>query len=115
MARSVAAGRILELASTATLSEATAGGVEAGAVTFPLCAGLVDTWSVVGEEDIKVNITQMGVATLWREEGERVEGAAGMCVAAVRAMADTVRGARVAVVLCGGNIDQEAHADILRG
>lgn len=55
------------------------------------------------------------MATLWREEGERVEGAAGMCVAAVRALADTVRGARVAVVLCGGNIDQEAHAEILRG
>ena len=54
MARCVAAGRILELASTATLSEATAGGVEAGAVTFPLCAGLVDTWCVLGEEDIKV-------------------------------------------------------------
>ena len=59
MARSVEAGRILELASTATLSEATAGGVEAGAVTFPLCAGLVDTWCVVGEEDIKVTCSML--------------------------------------------------------
>ena len=31
-----------------------------------------------------------------------------------QALAATVRGARVAVVLCGGNIDQEAHAEILR-
>ena len=54
MSLSVEAGQIMEYPSLATLSEATAGGVEAGAVTFPLCNDLVDTWCVLSEEEIKV-------------------------------------------------------------
>ena len=54
MSLSVEAGKIVEFPSLATLSEATAGGVEAGAVTFPLCDDLVDSWCVLSEEDIKV-------------------------------------------------------------
>ena len=54
MSLSLEAGHILEYPSLATLSEATAGGVEAGAVTFPLCQELVDTWCVLSEEEIKV-------------------------------------------------------------
>ena len=56
MSESVTAGRIVEWPSTETLSDATAGGVETGAVTFPLCVTLVDVWQVVGEDDIKVGI-----------------------------------------------------------
>ena len=56
MSLSVEAGHIVEYPSLATLSEATAGGVEAGAVTFPLCDDLVDTWCVLSEEEIKVRI-----------------------------------------------------------
>ena len=56
MSESVGAGRIVEWPSTDTLSDATAGGVETGAVTFPLCVTLVDVWQVVGEDDIKVGI-----------------------------------------------------------
>merc|ERR1719242_547726 len=42
MSESVGAGKIVEWPSTDTLSDATAGGVETGAVTFPLCVTLVD-------------------------------------------------------------------------
>ena len=56
MSESVGAGEIVEWPSTDTLSDATAGGVETGAVTFPLCVRLVDVWQVVGEDDIKVGI-----------------------------------------------------------
>ena len=56
MSLSVEAGHIVEYPSLATLSEATAGGVEAGAVTFPLCDDLVDIWCVLSEEEIKVRI-----------------------------------------------------------
>ena len=55
MYESVKAGRIVEYPSTETLSDGTAGGVEKGAVTFPLCQELVDVWQVVEEDDIKVN------------------------------------------------------------
>ena len=56
MYESVRAGQIVEYPSTETLSDATAGGVERGALTFPLCNKLVDVWQVVEEDDIKVNI-----------------------------------------------------------
>ena len=56
MSESVGAGEIVEWPSTETLSDATAGGVATGAVTFPLCVTLVDVWQVVGEDDIKVGI-----------------------------------------------------------
>ena len=60
MSLSVEAGQIVEYPSLATLSEATAGGVEAGAVTFPLCDDLVDTWCVLSEEEIKVKTSDFG-------------------------------------------------------
>ena len=84
------------------------GGVEANAVTFNLCRDLVDTWHVVSEEDIK-----WGMRYVWQEHEERVEGAAGMCVAAVKNMADDVKDKTVCVLLCGGNIDVQTHQDIM--
>ena len=77
------------------------GGVEANAVTFNLCRDLVDTWHVVTEEDIK-----WGMRYVWQEHRQRVEGAAGMCVAAVK-------NKTVCVLLCGGNIDVQTHQDIM--
>ena len=55
MSESVKAGQIVELLSSDTLSDGTAGGVEAGAVTFSLCRDLVDVWQVLGEDDIQVS------------------------------------------------------------
>ena len=50
MIRSVEAGRILDLPSLPTLSDGTAGGVEAGSITFELCRRLVDRYITVTEE-----------------------------------------------------------------
>ena len=107
------AGHIVEYPSTETLSEATAGGVEMEAVTYPLCRDLVDVWEVVSEEDIK-----WGMKYIWDVHQERVEGAAGMCVAAVRNIIndnkDDIRNKNVCVLLCGGNIDVEIHKKIVK-
>ena len=56
MSESVKAGQIVELLSSDTLSDGTAGGVERGAVTFSLCRDLVDLWQVLEEDDIQVSI-----------------------------------------------------------
>ena len=64
------AGHIVEYPSTETLSEATAGGGEVEAVTYPLCRDLVDRWEVVTEEDIR-----WGMKYIWDVHQERVEGA----------------------------------------
>ena len=109
MHESVRAGRVVEYTSSPTLSEGTAGGIEPGAVTLPLCAELVDHWVVVGEQDI-----EWGVAAVWRQLGVMVEGAAGLAVAAVKQCSELVAGKTVCAILCGGNIDAETHSGVLR-
>ncbi len=101
MAQSVAAGRILDLPSDATLSDGTAGGVEAGAITFDLCRRVVDEFELVSEEDIAAAMRQYMTA-----EGDRIEGAAGVAIAALLARSDDIVGRRVVVIICGGNVSQ---------
>ncbi len=107
MARSVAAGEILDMPSEPTLSDGTAGGIEAGAVTFPLSQAVVDDWVVVDEE-------QIGDAMrlyMSREEGV-IEGAAGVAIAGLLANRDAIRGMKVAVLICGGNIGADTLSDV---
>ncbi|HMO56191.1 MAG TPA: hypothetical protein PKC19_02455, partial [Roseiflexaceae bacterium] len=42
-----------------------------------------------------------------------IEGAAGVAVAAVQALAPALRGQRVGVIICGGNISLTALRDLL--
>lgn len=102
MAESVRAGRILEMESSPTLSDGTAGGIEPGSVTFALCRDLVDDWVVVPEHEIAH--TLRGFV---RTHDMTIEGAAAVALAAVVRVAPTLRGRRTAVVICGGNIAPE--------
>jgi threonine dehydratase len=100
MARSMEAGRIVDQPSLPTLSDATAGGIEPGAVTFELCRDLVDDFVLVDEDEIASAIRR-----LHEEEGLVVEGAAALTVAALLARRDRFAGRRVVLVLSGGRID----------
>lgn len=102
MSTSVRAGHIVELRTSPTLSDGTAGGIEPGAITFPLCRDLVDVWVDVAESDIAGALRHCLTV-----EHLLVEGAAAVAVAGLLQLADTLRGARVAVVLCGANISLE--------
>ncbi len=97
MAECVRAGRIVDVACHDTWSDSTAGGVEPGAITFPLCRDLVDRF---------VDVEEAAIATAMRDclahQHLLVEGAAGVAVAALRA--DRQRGKRAAVIVCGGNL-----------
>ena len=53
MHQSLEAGELLDLPSLPTLSDGTAGGVEAGSITFELCQGCVDRSVTVTEEEIR--------------------------------------------------------------
>ena len=108
MLESIKSGYIIEYESSPTLSEGTAGGIEPGTITFPLCRDLVDHWQVLTEEDIK-----WGIEYMWRAHGAVVEGAAGMALAAARNMADKIQGKAACVVLCGGNIDSNTLKNIM--
>ena len=102
MARCLQRGEIYEVAETATLSDGTAGGVEADAITFEACQRFVDEHVLVSEAEIGA-----AMAILARQERWIVEGSAGVALAAALRTADALRGQKVAVVLCGRNINFE--------
>jgi len=101
MAKSLAAGEILELHSDPTLSDGTAGGIEAGSVTFELCRDLVDEFVLVSEPQIAA-----AMRLYMHRQGDRIEGAAGVAIAALLARREAVRGRKVVVIICGGNVSQ---------
>lgn len=99
MQMSVAAGIAVEIPLAKTISDGTAGGVEHDSVTIGLCSELVDAWWDAGEAEIEGTLLRF-IA----EERHIIEGAAAVPVACLLEHADELRGARVGVVLCGGNI-----------
>ena len=109
MAASIRAGEIVQTPVLPTLSDGTAGGIEPGAVTFELCQALVDEWVEVSEAEIGNAMRHCLMI-----EHLLVEGSAGVAVAASIRCADGLRGARVAVVLCGANIAADTLRDVLR-
>lgn len=102
MAESVAAGRILDMPSAPTLSDGTAGGIEAGAITFELCRSLIDEFVVVDEAAIAAAMREYLDASQ-----QTIEGAAGVALAALLASRERFAGQRVVVVVCGGNVSRE--------
>jgi threonine dehydratase len=108
MAASVAAGRIHEPGASPTFSDGTAGAVEADAVTFPICAALVDRWMTVSEDEIAAAVTAM-----ISYHHELIEGAAGVALAAACRYGTEHPGATIAVVSCGANISVETLRTIL--
>lgn len=99
MARSIEAGHIVELPSATTLSDGTAGGIESGAITFPIVQSVVDEFVLVDENQIAA-----AMRLYMESEGDRIEGAAGVAVAALLELKESIRGQNAVVVICGGNI-----------
>lgn len=108
MAHSVAAGHILDMPSHTTLSDGTAGGIEADAITFPLCREFVDEWVLVDEAQIAA-----AMRLIMQSHHLLIEGAAGVAVAGLLACAERMHGRKVAVVLCGANISLETLKTVL--
>jgi threonine dehydratase len=108
MHRSLAAGRIVEMETLPTLSDATAGGVEPGAVTFDLCRAAVDDSVVVSEADIAA-----ALRTVVAHHHCLIEGAAAVAVAGFLLRAQRYAGKDVAIVLCGANIGVDVLARVL--
>ncbi len=105
---SVRAGKVVEMATLPTLSDGSAGGIEADAVTLGLCQTLVDDWILVEEAEIAA-----AVRLVAETHHQLIEGAAGVAVAAY--LKDPQRGQqrKVAIILCGANIDLSVLKGIL--
>jgi threonine dehydratase len=102
------AGRIVDVTCRATLSDATAGGVEPGAITLEACQSVVDRSVLVGEAAIAT-----AVHDVVHTHHMLIEGAAGVAVAGFRSVAADFAGQRVAIILCGANIGSATLKQIL--
>jgi len=97
--RSLAAGRIIEMEETDTLSDGTAGGIEPGSITFPICQRVIDRAVLVSEDEIRAAMKAVARFERWM-----IEGAAGVALAGAMKLAADYQGKQVAVVICGRNI-----------
>ena len=100
---SLLAGGIIEYPETYTLSESTSGGVESGSITFDLARTAMHRGVLVPEGAILD-------AMKWAcQHGWRIEGSAGVALAAFFEEAASYEGKSVAIVFCGGNLSPEVQ------
>jgi len=93
-----------------TLADSLGGGIGlSNRVTFALCSNLLDDVILLSESEIAE-----GIRHAWREEGERVEGAGAVGIAAILAGKLSLPGT-AAVIVSGGNIDPKLHQSIMEG
>ncbi|MBT4288922.1 MAG: threonine/serine dehydratase [Deltaproteobacteria bacterium] len=108
MYESLKAGLIIEAPEKPTISDGTAGPVEFGSITFPICANVINQQVLLTETEIKKAMRLLA-------ESDRfiVEGAAGVALAGLLKLKDAFKHQKVAVVLCGRNILFEKYLEIM--
>lgn len=108
MTESVKAGKILDLPSDPTLSDGTAGGIEADAITFDICREVTDVFIVVSEEQIAE-----AMRGFIDSHHMLPEGAAGVAIAGLLASGDKYKGKNVVVIVCGGNVSRDTLKKVI--
>ena len=89
-----------------TLADGLAGAVEDGSITVPLIRKYVDEILLVSEDEVAE-----AIAFAWTEYGERLEASGAVGLAAV--LSGKVTAQPSVIVVSGGNIQPEIHAQIL--
>jgi threonine dehydratase len=102
MLRAMEAGEVVDVEEQETLSDGTAGAVEPGAVTLPVCKAVIDATVTVSESQIG-----SAMRLVAQDEHWIVEGSAALALAGLAKRRDAFQGRKVAVVLCGRNIALE--------
>lgn len=107
MAASLKAGRLVEIDERPTIADAVAGGIEPGAITFPLCRDLVDAIEVVPEAAIV-----RALAFARESHGRMIEGAGALPFAALLHAPASRSGRKIVAFVSGGNIGPERFSAI---
>jgi threonine dehydratase len=108
MAASLAAGRPIDVQEVETLADSLGGGIGLdNRLTFPMCRSLLDDVILLNEDEIAAGIRHAA-----RIEGETVEGAGAVGMAALLAGKIKPAGPTV-IVVSGGNIDPAVHRSIV--
>lgn len=102
------AKEIVEVPCYPTLSDATAGGIEDGAITLDLCRKYIDQSILVDEVEIK-----SAMLSIMNNHHMMIEGAAGVAVAAFEKVKSNYRGKKIAILICGANIGVEKLRSLL--
>jgi len=108
MTESVKQGRIVDIPSLPTLSDATSGGIESDTITFDLCKNNVDDYLLLSEDEIK-----NGILTFLKTHHQIIEGAAALTIAALLKYKDRFKGKNTVLILSGGNISIETLRTVL--
>ncbi len=110
MHASLAAGKPVAVAELPTLADSLGGGIGlTNRYSFALCRALLDDVILLSEGEIAA-----GIRHAFTADGETVEGAGAVGIAALLAGKVTARGP-VAVLLSGDNIDPAVHRSIVAG
>lgn len=107
MAESVKAGWIVDMVSLPTLSEGSAGGIERGSITLPLCQEYVDDYVLVAEDEI-----EEAVRSVFLKHHMIIEGAAALAVASYMKQKSRFCGKKAVLILSGSRLGEQALKSI---
>jgi threonine dehydratase len=107
MAASVAAGRLVDIEEKPTIADAVAGGIEPGAITFPIYRDFVERTLVVEERLIAASM-----ALLYETHRRMVEGAGALPLAGLIAFPELFRDREVLLVVSGRNVGPDRFEEI---
>ena len=108
MLRAMEAGAIVDVEERPTLSDGTAGGIEPGSVTLPICQEVIDETVTVSEAQIASAMRRLAETDHWI-----VEGSAGVALAGLIKRSQAYKRSKVAVVLCGRNVSLERFMEAI--
>jgi len=108
MAESIKAGKILEMESKPTLSDATAGGIEKDSITFPICQQSVDQFVLISEEKIEESVRLMMEHCFLL-----AEGGAALSLASLIQKKEQFKNKKVVLIITGKRIGSSALESIL--
>lgn len=101
MKLSLEAGKIVDMCETLeTLSDGSAGGIERGTITYPICRSIIDECLLADEPDIA-----SGISFALRNHKKVIEGSAAVTIATLLKHKEKFANSTVVLVICGGNID----------
>lgn len=111
MAASLKADRPVEVEELETLADSLGGGIGLkNRFTFPMVRELMDELILLSEDEIAAGIRHLAL-----EDNEVVEGAAAVGSGAIIAGKLQAGSGPLVLILSGGNIDPERHAEIVKG
>ncbi len=108
MYESLRAGEVLDRESQPTLSDGTAGGVDADSITFEMCRDLIDDWALLSEDEIAGAILlALGKQHLM------IEGAGALSIAALVRNPERFAGQTVVLIISGSKLGMDTLRELL--